>query len=143
MTPAEFTRERKALLKAILAQIKPFFWVSGYVRNPATDRRENVPLWVPRNAKGELTLKSYSLKGGMVIDTFEGFTDEGVITDGTGGGMVTTYWHGIPIEDLYRLNQWAGAHAAQADRLRPPGKGNAEGCKAHRLEGAGARAPVA
>ena len=106
MTPAEFVKERKALVKSILAQVKPFFWASGYVKHPATDRREYVQLWVPRDVKGKYTEKSYSLKGGMVLDTFEGFTDEGVITDGFAGGLVTTYWEGIPIEDLYRLNQW-------------------------------------
>lgn len=106
MTPAEFVKERKALVKSILAQVKPFFWASGYVKHPATDRREYVQLWVPRSESGKYTEKSYTLKGGMVLDTFEGFTDEGVITDGFAGGLVTTYWEGIPIEDLYRLNQW-------------------------------------
>lgn len=106
MTPAEFTRERKNLVKAILAQVQQYFWTSGYVSRPATDQRKNVKLWAPRNAKGELTMKSYSLKGGMVVGTFEGFTEEGVITGGYGHYLETTYWAGIPIEDLYRLNQW-------------------------------------
>lgn len=106
MTPAQFAKERKALVAAILAQVKGFFWTSGYVSHPATDRRKNVELWVPRNDKGEPTMKSYSLRGGMVVGTFEGFTDEGVITGGYGHFMETTYWAGIPIEDLYRLHQW-------------------------------------
>jgi len=106
MTPAQFAKERKALVAAILAQVKGFFWESGYVKHPATDRREALKVWVPRDENGKLTDKSYTLRGGMVLDTFEGFTEEGVITDGFAGGLVTTYWNALPIEDLYRLNQW-------------------------------------
>lgn len=106
MTPAQFNKERKALVKAILAQLKSFFWESGFVKNPATERRAPVMLWVPRNAKGEPTMKSYSIRGALVISEISGFTEDGVITGGYGHMMVTTYWAGIPIEDLYRLNQW-------------------------------------
>lgn len=106
MTPAQFNKERKALVSAVLAQVKPFFYESGYVKYAATDRREALRVWVPRGADGKPTMKSYTLKGGFVVITFEGFTEEGVITDAFGHGLVTTYWDGIPIEDLYRLNQW-------------------------------------
>lgn len=106
MNPSDFVKERNALRQAVIKQIKPFFWESGYVKHPCSDKRAPVMLWVPRDSKGNPTDKEYTLKGAFVLERIMGFTDEGVITDMEGHGLVTTYWDGLPIEDLYRLNQW-------------------------------------
>jgi hypothetical protein len=107
MTPTEFTKERKSLQGKVVKMLRPHLKPSGYVRNPTT--REPLKLFVFRDGKGELTKKAYKLRGGFVIQEMEGFTQDGVITDGVlypCGGLSTTAWSCMPIEDLYRLANW-------------------------------------
>jgi hypothetical protein len=107
MTPVEFVKERKALQRKVEKMLRPHLKPSGYVRNPVT--HEMLKLWVPRDKKGEATYKSYKLRGGFVVQEMEGFTQDGVIVDGVVcpcGGISTTAWSCMPIEDLYRLANW-------------------------------------
>jgi hypothetical protein len=107
MTPVEFSQQRKALQRKVEKLIRPHLKPSGYVRNPET--REPLKLWVPRDKEGKLTCKSYKLRGGFVVQEIEGFSQDGVIVDGVVcpcGGLATTIWSAMPIEDLYRLANW-------------------------------------
>lgn len=107
MTPAEYSKERNTLQRKLQKLLRPHLKPSGYVRNPVT--REMLKLWVPRDKKGEITNKSYKLRGGFVVQEIEGFTQDGVIVDGVVcpcGGIRTTAWSDMPLEDLYRLANW-------------------------------------
>lgn len=104
MTPAEFVKERTSLQRKVEKMLRPHLKPSGYVRDSTT--REPLKLWVPRDKKGEPTGKAYKLKGAFIVKELEGFTQDGVITDGFAGGLATVAWSCMPIEDLYRLANW-------------------------------------
>lgn len=106
MTPIEFSKERNALVAVLKKAIKPFLYESGYIKGFGGDNKRPLKLWVPRDAKGKVTNKAYTLLNGFVIAEFEGFTEDGVIIDAFGHGLVTKDWPAIPIEDLYRLSNW-------------------------------------
>lgn len=104
MTPIQFSKERQTLQRKVQQMLRPHLKPSGYVRNSAT--REPLKLWVPRDKKGEATNKAYKLRGGFIVQEIEGFTQDGVIVDSFAGGLKTTAWSCMPIEDLYRLANW-------------------------------------
>lgn len=97
MTPSDYRKERASLIRSIKAKIAKHLWVSGY--------SGGLKLWAPRNAKGELTNKVYKLNG-FVVNEMEGFTEHGVITDGYGGGLAVCDYECMPLEDLFKLNNW-------------------------------------
>lgn len=97
MTPQDYRKERNTLVRAIKARIRPHLWPSGY--------SGGLKLWLPRNAKGEFTKKSYKLAG-YVATEFEGFAEDGVITDGFAGGLAVLGFDDMPLEDLYALDRW-------------------------------------
>lgn len=105
MTPKEFSVERNRLVRAIKAQIAPFLYPSGY-RIGVIGKSRPLLLWVPKDKKGNPLRRSFKLQNALVIEDFEGFTEEGVIGDSYGHGLSVTYWNGIPIEDLFRLSNW-------------------------------------
>jgi hypothetical protein len=106
MTPKEFRAERNKLERAVKAQLAPYLYPSGYRLGPIGQSRPLL-LWVPRDKKGELLRKKFKLQGALLLhEGFEGFTEEGVIDDSYGHGLSTVFWKGIPIEDLFRLNNW-------------------------------------
>lgn len=100
---------RRALIRDIRKAIDPHLWESGF-RTPITPSKgifggtRPVRLWVPRDANGRATDKSWNL-GGHVLEHVEGITENGPITD-SHMCIVTTYWAGIPIEDLIKLKAW-------------------------------------
>lgn len=106
MTPTDYRKERGALERQIEALIAPYLYESGYRRRAFAQDRQMLRLWVPRNLAGKLTNKTYTLLGGFVVTTFEGFTEDGVITDAEGGGLATVSWASLPLEDLFRLAAW-------------------------------------
>lgn len=106
MTPKEFAAERNKLVRAVKAKIKPLLYPSGYRKGPVGNSRA-LQVWVPPESRKGTNPKTFKIKGLFLLqDGFEGFTEDGVIVDAFGGGLVTTYWEGIPIEDLYRIDRW-------------------------------------
>ena len=105
MTPQEFRAERKKLERAIKAQIAPLLYPTAYCLGNIGESRPLL-VWVPRDKKGNLSMRKIKLKGGLLLREFEGFTEEGAIYDTHGNTLSTMYWKDIPIEDLFRLNKW-------------------------------------
>lgn len=130
MTPTGYSAERRKLIRALKKTIAPYLRNSGYAHREANGVTRPLKLWVPRDGSGEPTGKTYRLPRGFVVTSFEGFTEEGVITDSYGGGLVTTFWDGMPIEDLFRLQNWMNK------MLPPPPRGE------HKPNPAGTRTPV-
>lgn len=112
----ELQKLRRKLLREIKAIIAPHLWESGY-RTPI-DRSKGifggtraVKLWVHKDEQGNMTEKVFKIRG-MLIDEIDGFTEDGVITDSS-YMLTTTYWRGVPLEDLFKIK-------ALAQKLFPP-----------------------
>jgi hypothetical protein len=105
MLQQKIGREKTRVIKRINELVAPHMWNSGYRKGPIGQSR-SLKLWVPRDEKQESTGKSFTLRGGFVIQTFEGFSEEGVIVDSYGGGLVTSDYRGLPLEDLYKLEKF-------------------------------------
>lgn len=106
----QIAHRRRAILREIQVMIEPHLWESGY--RTALDPRKGIlggsrplRLWMPRDRKGTVVDRDWAL-GGYVLETIQGVTEDGVIVDGAGGGLVTERWEGIPVEDLIRLQSW-------------------------------------
>lgn len=106
MQRLNISREKSRVVRAIRKLVEPHMWESGYRLGKIGESRP-LRLWVPKGADNKPTMTSFKLRGGFVVETFEGFTEEGVITDGFAGGLVTTYYRGIPLDDLYKLLTFA------------------------------------
>lgn len=87
---------RQKLIRQILEEFSPHFYSSGYVEGGPTHSMKPVRLYAYPSAVSV---------GGFVINEIIGITSEGVITDSHGGAMVTTYWSGIPVEDLFKISK--------------------------------------
>lgn len=105
MTPKEYNAERNALTRAIKKLVTPLLYPSGFRIGPIGQSRP-LKLWVPKDKNGKVTNKRFKLPGAFVTHEFEGFTEEGVIADSYGHGLVTTHWKEVPIEDLFRMHKW-------------------------------------
>ena len=115
------SRRRQGVVRDIRRMIEPHLWDSGYRK--AVDRSKGilggsrpVRIWAPRDAKGEVIDRDWVI-GGFVVDTIQGVTEDGAMTDGIAGGLVTTYWAGIPIEDLLKLRSWLARRLPEAPAL--------------------------
>jgi hypothetical protein len=115
MNTVNYRNERKAVISALKKILKPHLWQSGYRKGPI-GKSTPVHLWVQQ--KGESQNKSFSLRGGFLIKSFEGFTAEGVVTE-AGCGLATCDYRELPIEDLFRLKNWATRKFAS---VVPPAK---------------------
>lgn len=104
MTPREFSKERSRLVSALKRTLRPHLRASQY-REDGTSRP--LQIWAARNKDGDYSLRKYALKGGFVVQQFQGFTSRGVVLDIKAGGLTTLDFEQIPIEDLYSLNRWA------------------------------------
>jgi hypothetical protein len=113
MTPAEYRSERNRLERKVQSIIKPLLYPSGYRKNPMTPASRALLIWVPHSTAGVALQKTYQLKGGFVIQSFDGFTEDGVIVDATGYGLATVFWKGIPMEDLFRLTVWLARNSSK------------------------------
>lgn len=115
------SRRRQAIVREIRRMIDPHLRDSGYRK--ALDPAKGIlggsrplRLWVPCDARGNVIDRKWAI-GGFVLDTIEGVTEDGVMTDGFAGGLVTTYWAGIPIEDLIKLQAWLSRRLPEVSRL--------------------------
>jgi hypothetical protein len=104
------SRRRQGIVREIRRMLEPHLWESGYRK--ALDPSKGIlggsrplRLWMPRDAAGKVIDRDWAL-GGFVLTAIQGVTEDGVMTDGFSGGLVTTYWMGIPIEDLLKLRSW-------------------------------------
>jgi hypothetical protein len=99
---------RQYVLNHLKAAIAPLLHDSGFVK--VTDRTKGI-----RGPTRPYRLYAFEddrkLRGGMAIEDYRGFAEDGVITDAHGGGCVTTPWKQIPVEDLILL-------LAVAERVR-------------------------
>ncbi|MDO8416570.1 MAG: hypothetical protein Q7S87_10215 [Agitococcus sp.] len=107
MDTATYRQERNRLTASIKKTVKPFLWKSGFrTRDAKGQGNGNLFIWVPKNKADKPTGQQFSLRQGFVCVAFEGFTSEGVITDGFAGGLSTLNYECMPIEDLFRLHAW-------------------------------------
>lgn len=107
MDTIEYNKSRRALTAEIKKITKPFLWPSGYKSGYVGEaNRKAIPIWLQFLNGKDGDVKEFKLKGGFVIQAFEGFTDYGVITE-AGYGMATLEFSQLPIEDLFRLRNWA------------------------------------
>ena len=83
---------RRSLLRRIKRALGQRLRPSGYRVGPVGSSR---PYLVA-------PLKSSRRLGGLIIDEYEGFSEDGVVNE-FGVGCVTTPWRAIPIEDLERV----------------------------------------
>ena len=104
MTPREINKVRSKLIGALKRVVRPHLRTSAY-RDSGTSRPLQV--WVARNKDGEYSLRTYVLKGGFVVQRFQGFTANGVVVDTNAGHMTLLDYEKIPLEDLCHLNRWA------------------------------------
>jgi hypothetical protein len=99
----EYRKLRTQLIRAIRKLVKPHFWESGY----AGKNKKGLMLWVPKDTRGTPTYQTFKLNRNFVLTEFQGFSEEGVITDSFAGGLACTAYESLPLEDLYRLQAWA------------------------------------
>jgi hypothetical protein len=99
---------RRRLVRELRAAVAPLLYASGYrtAIDPskgllAGSRAYRLHPFRPRNGDGVVSFRT--LRGGIVIGGFCGFTEDGILTDVEGGGCVTASWSSIPVEDLVRL----------------------------------------
>lgn len=104
------SRRRQGIVREIRRMIEPHLRDSGY--RTAVDPSKGIlggsrPLrvWLPTDAAGRTVDRDWVI-GGFLVETMSGVTEHGAITDGHSGGLVTTYWTGIPIEDLLKIRSW-------------------------------------
>jgi hypothetical protein len=105
MNTLDYRKERTQLTKSLRRTLRKHLWESGYREGPLGNSRP-LKIWVPRNKNGRPTLKSFQLRGGYVVQDFEGFCEGGVIVDGCGGAIVVKGFEELPLEDLFRLKAW-------------------------------------
>jgi hypothetical protein len=101
MNLRQISAEKRAIIKRIIKRITPHLWESGYVTGPVGDSRP-LKLWVEHR---NLVRKTFRING-VMISAIEGIAEDSVIIDGEGGGIVTTPFVDLPIEDLIRVEQW-------------------------------------
>lgn len=111
---------RRGLLREVKALLEPHLWNSGYSKplNPKQGifgEKRPLRVWLPADKKGKVTFRDWPI-GGLVIEELQGFTEDGVIVDAAGGGLVTAYWRGIPTEDLALLVRWLKKHLPKAQK---------------------------
>jgi hypothetical protein len=105
MLQQKIGREKKRVIARITESVAPHMWNSRYRKGPIGQSR-SLKLWVPMDDKQQPTGKTFTLRGGFVIKTFEGFSEEGLIVDSYGGGLVTSGYLKLPLEDLYKLEKF-------------------------------------
>lgn len=106
--PSTLRKTRLALIRDIKKMISPHLRDSGYVTaiNPKTGilaGSRPLKIWVGYDRMNKP--KTWKING-YVLDEIEGITELGPITD-CYMAIVTTYWNGIPVEDLAKLRDWA------------------------------------
>jgi hypothetical protein len=111
MLQQKIGREKTRVIKRINELVAPRMWESGYRTGPLGQSRP-LKLWVPQDAEGDSTGQTFKLRGGFVLESFEGFTEEGVITDSYGGGLATADYRTLPLEDLYKLERFVARRFA-------------------------------
>lgn len=104
-------QERNRATKMILEVLDMAMWDSAYRKGRIGDPdRSPLRVWFPRDKKtGKLTGQFITI-GGFVARNIEGFTEEGIVTDSHGGGMVTESWADLPVEDLLKIEKWVYKH---------------------------------
>ena len=116
MNTIDYRKERALLVKSLRRKLARHLWESGYREGPIGKSRP-LKIWVPRK-DGKPTNQTFRLRGGYLVQEFEGFCEGGVILDHEGGGMVTMGFDECPIEDLFRLNLWAERKFAASNQKK-------------------------
>ena len=109
ITLRQISAEKRAIIRRIEAQIAPHLWESGYVTGPIGASRP-LRLWVPKQPNAYKRPR-FRLNG-LTVDVCEGVSEEGMITDSDGGGLVTMPFSALPLEDLLRVERWANKQFA-------------------------------
>jgi hypothetical protein len=117
MNTVDYRKERAQLTSALKRIIRKHLSKSGYREGPVGNSHP-LKVWVPRDKSGRPTLQSFRLRGGYVLQDFEGFCDGGVIVDGCGVAIVTRGFEDFPLEDLFRLKAWVERKFAPATKPR-------------------------
>ncbi|MHD0644440.1 hypothetical protein ACYPKM_02235 [Pseudomonas aeruginosa] len=111
---AVLRKARRQVMTALRKKFTPHMWNSGYRtggRNILEGERRPLKLWSPRDKQGNFI--DIEMKG-LVLTDFGGFSEEGVIVDSSGGGLVTQPLSAFPLEDLLMLSKWADKNLPKA-----------------------------
>lgn len=108
---ADLKRMRRGLISEIRSIVKPQLRDSGYrtqidKKGDRFDKNNSRPwkIWVPRDKHGTPTDETIRL-GGIVLDEFEGLSEDGPVTEFYIGAVWIGY-SSLPLEDLLKLKAW-------------------------------------
>ena len=107
MNNLKLREAKKRIVRQIMSLVKPHQHNTGYIYK--YEPREYVRIWMPRKDR-----KCVSIPRNLVATSILGITQEGIAESAYGGGLLTVYWKGIPIEDLYRIERFV------SKKLRTP-----------------------
>lgn len=101
---------KKSLIQEMKEILNPYLWDSGYLvsidkKKGYTGKSRPYRIWMPKDKSNKPTFHTYLLNG-YVIESLEGFTEDGVLIETYSGGCVTGYWEELPLEDLALLKKW-------------------------------------
>lgn len=107
MTSTDIKIVRETLESAFKKMLEPYLQKSEFLRKAVARDRSKLRLWMPKNLAGKATLKVYPLLGGLLVKEFQGFSEDGVVLACEGESLDAVKWANIPVEDLFRLQDWA------------------------------------
>lgn len=91
---------KRDAIERILQRLEPYFYESGFVRDHAGLRKPGEPARHVRVWRvGE---KPWRLAANQQVEV-EYLTEDGIVEDASGGGLVTCPWKRIPLGDLLRI----------------------------------------
>jgi len=91
---------KKQIISSIKRKIRPLLWNCGYGSTVKSKwQQERIFHFKTAGCHQEV----YKIICGIVVTEFQGFTQDGLIMDCEGGGMVALTFQKIPIEDLIRI----------------------------------------
>lgn len=105
---------KRRLAASLTRKVRPHLWQSGFVE-PFSEPRKHVNVYA---FEKPLTL-SFVTKG---LDSIDGFTDGGVITDAFGGGLVTCPLSDLAVEDLVKIARRVSRYGLPKPMKRNPPK---------------------
>jgi hypothetical protein len=110
MNNLKLREAKKRIVRRIMSLVKPHQHNTGYIFRH--EPREYVRIWMPRKDR-----RCVSIPRNLVATSILGITQEGIAESAYGGGLLTVYWSGIPIEDLNRIERFVSQRLDRQKKL--------------------------